>query len=338
MIVKKILSLPSAKESFWDFWKSENCTRDNTLFFDIETTGLAKEHCQVYLIGCLSYEKDSGTCLRQWFCEDPSQEPELLETFLDYAGDYSTYVHFNGSRFDIPFLEYRFRKYQLPTCFSGKNSLDLYLKARPLKELLKLPRLRQVSLESFLYPDKHRKNCSGKDCISLYKAYRKNPCSQDLELLLGHNQEDLEGLFSLSPLLSYCAFLEGDFQIQRVNTTDRELLLTLDLKYPLPVLFSHGGDGFYLTGQEKTLRLSITMKNGNLRQFYSDYKNYYYLPGEDTAIHKSLGSYLDPALRIPATVQNCYTWFPCTEQFLSSSEELQRYVRHNIFSRILHLS
>jgi len=44
-----------------------------------------------------------------------------------------------------------------------------------------------------------------------------------------------------------------------------------------------------------------------MKYFYSNYKNYYYLPEEDTAIHKSVASYVDKARRVQATAKNCYT-------------------------------
>ena len=36
---------------------------------------------------------------------------------------------------------------------------------------------------------------------------------------------------------------------------------------------------------------------GEMRHFYSDYKNYYYLPKEDMAIHKSVAAYVDHEYR-----------------------------------------
>ncbi|MDO4330643.1 MAG: exonuclease, partial [Lachnospiraceae bacterium] len=38
-----------------------------------------------------------------------------------------------------------------------------------------------------------------------------------------------------------------------------------------------------------------------------NYKDYYYLPCEDTAIHKSVGEYVAREARIKATAKTCYT-------------------------------
>ena len=39
----------------------------------------------------------------------------------------------------------------------------------------------------------------------------------------------------------------------------------------------------------------------------NNYKDYYYLPQEDTAIHKSIASFVDKAYREQAKPENCYT-------------------------------
>ena len=44
-----------------------------------------------------------------------------------------------------------------------------------------------------------------------------------------------------------------------------------------------------------------------LKYFYANYKNYYYLPTEDMAIHKSIASFVDKDYREQATAENCYT-------------------------------
>lgn len=44
-----------------------------------------------------------------------------------------------------------------------------------------------------------------------------------------------------------------------------------------------------------------------LKYFYPDYQNYYYLPEEDMAIHKSIADSVDPSYRKKATKNTCYT-------------------------------
>ena len=64
------------------------------------------------------------------------------------------------------------------------------------------------------------------------------------------------------------------------------------------------------------LVLRLPVYDGVLKHFYPDYKNYSYLPAEDTAIHKSVAVYVDKSQRMPATAATCYTkkegqFLPC---------------------------
>ena len=62
---------------------------------------------------------------------------------------------------------------------------------------------------------------------------------------------------------------------------------------------------FKAEGSEATLRVPLFEEE--LKYFYANYKDYYYLPKEDTAIHKSIASFVDKAYREKATAENCYT-------------------------------
>ena len=59
--------------------------------------------------------------------------------------------------------------------------------------------------------------------------------------------------------------------------------------------------------EENRLCLSIELLEGTLKHFYPNYKDYYYLIYEDTAVHKSIGEYVDKTARTKATAKNCYT-------------------------------
>lgn len=57
-------------------------------------------------------------------------------------------------------------------------------------------------------------------------------------------------------------------------------------------------DGFFT--------LSVPVFHGTLKYFFNDYKEYYYLPAEDRAIHKSVAEFVDKAYRKKATKETCY--------------------------------
>lgn len=55
-----------------------------------------------------------------------------------------------------------------------------------------------------------------------------------------------------------------------------------------------------------TLLLYVKLYRGELKYFYPDPKNYYYLPQEDNAVHRSVGEFVDKAFRVKATARTAY--------------------------------
>ena len=100
--------------------------------------------------------------------------------------------------------------------------------------------------------------------------------------------------------------------------------------YSLPASFSNGTEEFYITGQDNLVSLLVKPFNGRIRQYYSDYKSYDYLPGEDMAVPKSISKFMEKGLKKSATRETCYTWFPCTEEFLENEEKQKQYLIHTL--------
>ena len=53
--------------------------------------------------------------------------------------------------------------------------------------------------------------------------------------------------------------------------------------------------------------IKVPIYDEELKYFYSNYKDYYYLPTEDLAMHKAVASYVDKEHRVQATASTCYT-------------------------------
>ena len=76
--------------------------------FDIETTGLNSNYCKVILIGIL-FNKNNKTIIKQFFANTENDEKELLLAFINCIKNYQNHIAFNGSNFDIPFLNNRLK-------------------------------------------------------------------------------------------------------------------------------------------------------------------------------------------------------------------------------------
>lgn len=304
---------------------------ENLLFFDIETTGLSWKNSMVFLIGFL--KKDSGGdgwLLEQWFLDDPSGEKEMLEKFSAVMEKETFLVHFNGQRFDLPYLKGRCQALDIPVGWEDCRQLDLYQVLRPFQKLLGLERMRLGDLEEYLGISRPE-DVSGKECIAVYKKYvvEKNP-SQKEQLLL-HNQQDLTGLLGCMQALAYPALFRGEFRLGECRYgQDRDVLdCTLFLDAPLPQPFSLDCSPrpWIISGCRNQARVTFCLENGHLRMYYINYQDYYYLPEEDTAVHKSVGAYVDRNCRRQATAQTCYTRFLCSEEFLRYTAQVADYIR-----------
>lgn len=287
---------------------------EKVLFFDIETTGFSSVRSFVYLIGC-AYRKKEQLLLEQFFAETPSEEIEVLHAFCGFLEAFDTVITFNGIGFDIPYLRAKCERFQIADPFARLQFLDLFKEVSRIRFLLKLPNFKQKSVEAFLGIEREDP-FNGGELIDVYRKYAVSPTKEALHLLRQHNFEDVLDMPKLLPILAYTKLLDGNFSVVSLEGheyTDydggrrKELLMTLRCTFPLPKRVSCGWEDFYLTANGDSAHLRIRLFEGELKFFFDDYRNYYYLPKEDSAVHKSISSYVDKNHRKNATASTCYT-------------------------------
>lgn len=287
---------------------------EELLFFDIETTGFSGDYSNLYLIGC-AYYREGGWHLIQWFSDRADAEEEVLHAFFQFLGSFSCLIHFNGDGFDIPYLLKRCRFYDLPYDFSGIKSTDIYRLIRPLKKLLGLDSLKQKSVEAFLGISREDL-FSGGQLIPVYEDYLLTREDRLYDLLILHNEEDLKGMPGILPILLYHDFLDGPFLLKNQETSDLtdafgavspRVHLTYQSPVCLPVPVQAESSCYSLELIQNELHLYVELYTGELKRFYPDYQNYYYLICEDYAIHKSVGQYVEKDAKKKATAGTCYT-------------------------------
>ncbi len=300
---------------------------EDVLFVDIETTGFAPANTILYLIGCIYY-KDSAYYMTQWFADTADSEKDLLTAFINFLDNYKTLIHYNGSGFDIPYIIKKCHIYGIRCDFSHLNSLDIYKEIQPVKALLKTENLKQKTIEKFLNIDRDD-TYSGGELIKIYQDYLHVPTDEALQLLLLHNHDDIIGMTGILPILNYTHIAGNAYSFKAIelNTvptsafgTRKEVVITLMLDKPVPVRISAGKDFFYMTAFKDVLKLCIEVYTDELKFFYPNYKDYYYLPEEDCALHKSVAFYVDKNFRVKAKAANCYS--RKTGNFLPQTEEI----------------
>ena len=85
------------------------------------------------------------------------------------------------------------------------------------------------------------------------------------------------------------------------------MIIEFELVSALPVPIQYSTDTVRFTAQETQAALSIQLFEGELKYFYENYKDYFYLPAEDRAIHKSLAAFVAKDYRRKAKPATCYT-------------------------------
>lgn len=341
---------------------------EDSIFFDIETTGFSPTTSSVYLIGCL-YRDGQNLVIHQFFAENKSNEKDVLLQFMDLLNRFQTIITFNGIGFDIPFIKAKCDAYSIEEHFKEYQYLDIFKLVGSIKFLLKQANYKQKTIENFL-GIRRDDMFSGGELINVYEDYVHTHSKEAEKLLLLHNYEDVTGMLDLMPILTYNQILNGAYSITSVEVAPytsyegeqcQEVIISLQNDYVVPKRVSFQQDDFYFTINKEITKVRILVYEGELKYFYPDYKDYFYLPKEDMAIHKSVASFVDKQYRERAKASNCYsrktgyflpqydsimkpffkkdykdklTYFELTEDFISSDIMLRRYVEH-IFENAL---
>ncbi|MCR5629157.1 ribonuclease H-like domain-containing protein [Eubacterium sp.] len=299
---------------------------NETFFLDIETTGLSPKNSLIYLIGILYFDKEWH--LKQWFLDNAGDEENMLKDFTSFLtkSNLKNVIHFNGTTFDCKFIDDHCKIYGIDFSFAYINQIDLYKIFNKYKNILSLDSLKQKSIE-FAYGINRNDKLSGKELISKYKEYLLNKKAGNAEQLLLHNFEDIINLPVLSSICSLDDLYNNKYSIKDLEIAEgsKKAKIILTIKNILPKFFK-GNDYFNITpASNKDISINSKIKNsdedmeinynltfGNIEEtslkfFYKDYKNYFYLPNEDMAIHKSMAAFMDKDKKVKATKDNCYT-------------------------------
>ena len=284
------------------------------VFIDIETTGLTAKNTNLYMIGC-AYYKDDEYHLMQWFAEKYEEELQLLTAFFDFVKDYEYLVHYNGNNFDIPYLLQKCQQFGLDKNFDSFVGVDIFRRIAPYKEILALTDMKQKTIEEYLGISRDD-TYSGRELINKYHDYVCEGSESLLNELLLHNEDDLKGMLKLVSMLALTDLFNKPIRVMKAQATyfddvslkrSQEIIMKLRLESPLPAPISFRGLGCYFSGNGIDASLKVPLYEEEFKYFYANYKNYYYLPAEDIAMHKSVASFVDKEHRVQANASNCYT-------------------------------
>ncbi|MCR5829515.1 MAG: ribonuclease H-like domain-containing protein [Lachnospiraceae bacterium] len=305
----------------------------DVIFFDIETTGLSPSRSGLYMIGCLFIDGDHAV-LRQFFADDREDEKKALDSFSKLLETRSRIVHFNGSTFDVPYMKTKYEQHGSDDPFSGKKGFDLYRILMPLKRILSLESMKQKALEELcgLYREDRY---TGGELIKLYKEYQKKvllnrtigaeeepgEITDMRRVLFLHNRDDMKGMLTISNLIGIVSFVSGGFSVTGSQPCEDGLTVFIRPEREMPEWALKGKSFLNLFdhAQNGGLRIDLQYVKGRMRLFMKDFRDHYYIPSQDMAVHVSVADFMGSHDKKRATPATCYV--PCEGTFLTIDEK-----------------
>ncbi len=287
---------------------------EDILFVDIETTGFSAKTSSLYEIGCI-YFKGAAPVILQYFAENPSEEKELLSAFFELCKSKKVLIHYNGNTFDLPYMKHKAEKLSLTHPFDSMEGVDIFKRVSTYKHILCLENCKQKSVEQFLGIEREDQY-NGGQLIEIYKDYVKSQDKEAEKLLLLHNHDDMIGMLALLPILSYADIFLQPFKVVKVQANHYcseageirdEVLMKIRFRAAFPQPLSIRKRDCYFSAESREGFLKVPLYHEEMKYFYANYKDYYYLPEEDLALHKSVASFVDKNHRTQAKASTCYT-------------------------------
>lgn len=228
----------------------------------------------------------------------------------------------------------------------GRYSIDILSGIRSIKKKLNIRKANQTALEVWLGIHREDKYNGGEliKVYSKYMQdllMKPEKAAESEHLLLLHNKDDIGGMLEVASILNFKT-LFTDFKISSKNikeikyTENGKIIITfihnlhlprtteIKITYPKSLLFDNDSSkmGFNSTPEnslhnteifptalnisETEGSLEIPILQGILYHFYKNYKDYYYIPELDTAIHKSVIHTYNKEKIKKATRNTCY--------------------------------
>lgn len=164
-------------------WRLYNFFREDAVFLDIETTGLSNRD-DITVFGLFD-GIETKTMIRNINLDFRELKKELSK--------YKLIVTFNGSSFDIPFINKRY-----PGLLPNAPNFDI--KSVTCRLDLK-GGLKKIEQKLGIGRDKIIENFHGGDAVTLWRMYKATGNERYLKLLVEYNEEDV---INLKTIADYC--------------------------------------------------------------------------------------------------------------------------------------
>jgi uncharacterized protein YprB with RNaseH-like and TPR domain len=175
----------------------EEFNLQNTLFFDIETTGTAGgTGTYAFLVG-FGYVEKGYFQIRQFFLHDLAEESAFLHAISDFVQKYDCLVTYNGKCFDTQILKNRYLMHRRDDPLEGKQHVDMLFVARRLWKR-KHTECDLINLERCVLQFFRENDIPGHLIPTAYTNYLRYASTNLIQEVLHHNQLDILSLAVLT--------------------------------------------------------------------------------------------------------------------------------------------
>lgn len=299
---------------------SANGEAERLLFFDIETTGFSPKSNMVYLIGLSFINEEKKLRSIQLLAEGADDEKELLLAFLERLSDSSDMLlaGYNITSFDIPFLNARLQKYDLPSI--PLKWRDLFWDVKKLTNIFPMKGRRLRDIEAF-FGIFREGDKSGGELIGVFFEYALHHGHENEKELISHNLLDIQNLYPLLILDELKKLFSPAFSVEKVILNDNDSISFsgssgINIYSP----FSIRTDDFLITFEENRIKGTINFSRCKMKHYLPDPKAYVYLIEEERIIPKALSYSLEKERYRKPLKEECYVdeegdFFPVPEGF-----------------------
>lgn len=232
-----------------------------------------------------------------WDIDSEEEEFKALEdlsSFLTGDNAPAELITYNGHAFDLAFLSKKYALYDLKDPLKEKGSRDLFLEYRPLSRILGLPSRKLDAFADYLGIDS--------SCDDAVK------CCAILSL------DALKDLF------------DGQWALVKAARDEDHLYYTLHIEKPMPRRIAIHDQVYHIICEENEVRLAVVIEGNTVRRYYTDYKDYYYLPLEGYAIHREMAAFVEKGHKEKAVRENCFSRVALSDSLLSDESVISRYI------------
>lgn len=187
----------------------EGLAREELLFLDTETTGLAGGAGTVAFMIGMAYFAGDEVVLEQYIMRDYDEEPDQLEVVKKRIEERSNLVTFNGKCYDFPLLKDRFIMNRLEPPVLD-NHIDLLHPARSLWR--HLPSCSLKALEWQVINFDRGPDIDGSQVPEQYFQYLKEKDFSLLRPIIEHNKDDIISMISLANHIEVIVNLEDSIE------------------------------------------------------------------------------------------------------------------------------